>query len=235
MTGRRLVRLYPRAWRERYEDEFMALLDALPGTRRDRADLLRGALDAHLHPSERSLLPGLGAVLGGGLWILAAASIAALPAPPDWPGYLLDTVPLALVAVPLLAVSVVGAWLREDGRGGPSGRGLGRLGVVLAVTGHLAWAGSLVATLSGSLYGAPVALASTLAGVGTILIGLALARAGDWPIAGLLIIAPVLLILPPWLVPSSAAWLAFGCAWVGIGLVQLFGPSRSAGPLRLTD
>ncbi len=93
MTGRRLVRFYPRAWRARYEDEFLALLEALPGTRHDRVDLLRGALDAYLHPPERSLLPGLGAVLGGGLWILAAAPIAALPAPPDWPGYLWDTCP----------------------------------------------------------------------------------------------------------------------------------------------
>ncbi len=134
-----------------------------------------------------------------------------------------------------LTVAVAGTWLREDGRGGLAGRRLGRLGVVLAVLGHLAWAVALVATLSGSLYGAPVALASTVAGVGTVLIGLALARAGDWPIAGLLVVPPVLLVVPPWVVPSAATWLAFGCVWVGIGLVQLFGPSRSVEPLRWTD
>src|SRR4029079_7068859 len=31
-----LIRLYPRAWRERYEDEFLALLEARPPTIGDR-------------------------------------------------------------------------------------------------------------------------------------------------------------------------------------------------------
>lgn len=43
-----LIRLYPRAWRERYGDEFAALLDAHPPSLADRADILRGALDARL-------------------------------------------------------------------------------------------------------------------------------------------------------------------------------------------
>jgi hypothetical protein len=36
----RLVRLYPRAWRERYEDEFLALLDQTPLTASIAVDLL---------------------------------------------------------------------------------------------------------------------------------------------------------------------------------------------------
>ena len=67
-------------------------------------------------------MPGLAAVIGGGLWILATAPIAALPAPPDWPGYLLESLPVALLAVICLTVAVAGAWLREDGRGGVLGR-----------------------------------------------------------------------------------------------------------------
>ena len=43
-----LVRLYPRSWRERYEDEFLGLLEVRPPTMRDRVDILRGALDARL-------------------------------------------------------------------------------------------------------------------------------------------------------------------------------------------
>jgi hypothetical protein len=232
MSPSGLARLYPRAWRERYEDEFMAVLEAAPLDRRDRLDIVRGALDAHLHPAEPSLVPGLSAVLGGGLWILGAAPIAALPTSPDWPGYLLDSLPLAVVAVLTLTIAIVGAWLREDGRGGVVGRRLGRAGVTLAVVGHLAWACALVAVLAGLGYGAPVAIVSTAAGLGTVLVGLALAAAGDWPIAGLVVLPPILLVLPPWVVPSPVAWLAFGAIWIGIGLLELFGRSRVAGPLR---
>ncbi len=45
-----LVRLYPRAWRERYEAEFLGILEARPPSSRDRFDIVRGALDARLHP-----------------------------------------------------------------------------------------------------------------------------------------------------------------------------------------
>ena len=72
----RLVRLYPQAWRERYGDEFAALLEERPPTRSDVLDTLRGALDAHLHPivgqSEPApwthRLPGLMALTAGLLW-----------------------------------------------------------------------------------------------------------------------------------------------------------------------
>jgi len=47
---RLLIRLYPAAWRRRYAEEFLALLETRPLTRRDAGDILRGALDAHLHP-----------------------------------------------------------------------------------------------------------------------------------------------------------------------------------------
>jgi len=46
-----LLNLYPRAWRERYEDEFIALLEARPPDARDRVDIIRGAIDARLHPA----------------------------------------------------------------------------------------------------------------------------------------------------------------------------------------
>ncbi len=231
MNGATLVRLYPRAWRARYEAEFLAVLEAAPPDRRDLVDIARGAVDAHLHPAEPSLVPGLAAVIGGGLWILAAVPIAALPTPPDWPGYLLDSLPAALLAVVCLVVAVAGTWLREDGRGGDVGRRLGRVGVGLAVIGHVAWAVALGATFAGLGYGAPVAVASTVAGLGTVLVGLALVRAGDWPIAGLLVVAPVLLVVPPWLVPQAATWIGFGISWIGVGLVELFGQPRSLGPV----
>ena len=45
----RLLRLYPRAWRERYADEVAAVLEARPATLRTLFDLFLGLLDAHLH------------------------------------------------------------------------------------------------------------------------------------------------------------------------------------------
>jgi hypothetical protein len=45
-----LLRLYPRRWRDRYGEEFEALLADRPPTPRHRLDIVRGAFDAHLHP-----------------------------------------------------------------------------------------------------------------------------------------------------------------------------------------
>lgn len=79
----RLVALYPRSWRERYETEFRALMAERPPTLADRFDVLRGALDARLHPqlgstppgdpaySHSARLGGILAVLGGLLWAVA--------------------------------------------------------------------------------------------------------------------------------------------------------------------
>ncbi len=43
-----LIRLYPRSWRERYADEFEALLEACLHSPLDALDISLGALDAHL-------------------------------------------------------------------------------------------------------------------------------------------------------------------------------------------
>lgn len=50
-----LVRLYPRAWRRRYEAEFLALLEQQALTARDILDIVRGSLDAHWTGSFRNL------------------------------------------------------------------------------------------------------------------------------------------------------------------------------------
>src|SRR5215211_4813346 len=45
-----LVRLYPRAWRERYEEEFVAMLEEGPVSIRDLFDVALGVVDAWLRP-----------------------------------------------------------------------------------------------------------------------------------------------------------------------------------------
>lgn len=47
---KRLLWLYPRPWRARYQAEVRALLEATPGGWRDALDLIMGAIDARLHP-----------------------------------------------------------------------------------------------------------------------------------------------------------------------------------------
>jgi hypothetical protein len=52
----RLIALYPAVWRARYEDEFLALLaERPPESVGERLDIVRGAIDARLHPQ----LPGV--------------------------------------------------------------------------------------------------------------------------------------------------------------------------------
>lgn len=49
-----LLRLYPRSWRERYGDEFEAVLEQRPLRLRDVMDIVRGGLDARFHHSRSS-------------------------------------------------------------------------------------------------------------------------------------------------------------------------------------
>ncbi len=70
---RLLLRLYPARWRERYGDEFASLLEERPLGPSDVADVVHGAIDAHLrqpgvHSMRSSWVWGLAAILGGVLW-----------------------------------------------------------------------------------------------------------------------------------------------------------------------
>jgi len=51
MRRRSLLRLYPSHWRQRYEEEVGALVDAAPLSAGLVVDLLRGAFEAHIHPA----------------------------------------------------------------------------------------------------------------------------------------------------------------------------------------
>jgi hypothetical protein len=83
----RLIGLYPAPWRARYEAELRAILDERPATFADRLDLVRGALDARLHPElvepgvpavdmpPESRAPGSAAVAGGLVWVTMAVVV----------------------------------------------------------------------------------------------------------------------------------------------------------------
>jgi hypothetical protein len=155
-------------------------------------------------------VPGFAALLGGASWIVAALMLALEPVPPDWPGYVQEMLPIATLGTALLFVATVGCGLRLGDRGSR----LGAFAMLVACGGYAAWLIALAAALFGIEYGALTAIGSTAAGMGTVLVGLALLRAGDWPLAGLVVAAPIALLAPP-----GWTWLGFGAAWTAIGLL----------------
>jgi hypothetical protein len=148
-----ILRLYPRAWRERYGDEIVALLEEHPASPLDHLDLIRGAFDARLHPQVpgADVVPeqetpmarkqlGLIAAIGGIVWILGVASIFVLPRGAD--GY--RTVWLASLGL-ALAIAFIGIALGELGtrEGSETSRRTGRrisvVSVVLALALPMVW------------------------------------------------------------------------------------------------
>lgn len=134
----RLVRLYPYAWRARYEAEFHELIAERPASLVERFDIVRGALDAHLHPQVRrpgtlSLAPmpeedyrlarrlGLAALVGGMLWPIALGIASIGPVVYDGRGAYRDgsaAMPFLFLAIVLLVAGLLGHQIRlpEDAR-----------------------------------------------------------------------------------------------------------------------
>lgn len=109
-----LIRLYPARWRARYAVEFLALLEERPLGPFDVADILLGALDAHLHlrglgaasQNGRGFamsyrIGGWAAIIGGLLWLIGLAASSVDQSDEAWPwlGFLLAGTALLLVAL----------------------------------------------------------------------------------------------------------------------------------------
>jgi len=65
MKSDNLLRLYPRAWRERYGEEFLALLDDRPLSLKHVFDVVAGAADARLAGWRSALAPARSESQGG--------------------------------------------------------------------------------------------------------------------------------------------------------------------------
>ena len=194
------------------------MLEAEPPDRGDLLDLGRGALDAHLHSGRPGHVGAVAALTGGALWTIAALVIVAEPVAPDWPGYTFAVLPLTIAGTALVLVALAAAWLRI----GDGASRFDRLALAVGVIGHVVWLGALVAAAVGMGYGWGTGLASTSAAVGTALVGIALARHGVWPLAGVVVAAPVALVAD-----LDGAWLAYGLLWSVAGLV-LFATAERA-------
>ena len=216
----RLLRLYPGWWRRRYGDEVGEILESAPRRPGDRADLLRGALDAWLHPPTPSRIPAAASLVGGGSWTVVAGGVIAQPVSTDWPGYLIEVLGLAAISVAFLLVAIVGIAIRGfDGAGRPMG-----LLICLAIVAYGAWLLALLGAAAGITDGPTLALAQTLAMLATIAIGLTLIHVGDDRVGSLVVLAGVTM-----LVPWAAMWLAFGAEWTAIGLVLAIERPRRVG------
>ncbi len=218
-AGAGLLRLYPASWRARYEAEVLAVLEQADLGPRARLDLARGAVDARLHAESR--LPAAAALLSGGAWTIAGVAVVGQPAPPDWPGYLVDVLPLTVVAVAAGLVAIIGCWARRSDVGGR----LGTIGAIVALAGHIAWAVALMVAIAGMGYGAGTMAAQAIALVGCILVGLMLIRTADLPIGAAILLASAVMLFG-W----PIAWLAFGLAWTLVGVLLLARPVSTTPP-----
>lgn len=217
----RLVRLYPKAWRDRYEAEFLDLLAERPANRGDAVDVIRGAADAHLHPHLTSGLPeppwthripGVLALSAGVAWSATVLYLLAwTDRSGDWGG-------LIVLAGIVMVVSLPGDYMAAHGR--RIAIGLGLVAASAVATALLPW--PLLAIPLLAMYLLVLAGMLVLAGIRA-----SIGVAGRWLLLAATIGLPVIPLVPvtigfaspesaPWLV--AAILLPYGLAWTAIGL-----------------
>jgi hypothetical protein len=209
INGAGWLRLYPRQWRERYASEMLAVLEARPIDRRMRVDLIRGALDAHLHPRTPAQLPWVAAMIGGAAWIVCGLASALQPTAPDWPGFLLETIPIGVVGAFATAVVVVGI-ARRSGLEPPRGADGAQ---VMTLVAYGLWIAALLVAAIGGPYGAVTGACQSLAAIATVAVGLVRWSVRDHPVAEIVLVAGAAM-----LVPTPLAWAIAGGAWIALAI-----------------
>lgn len=242
-----LLRLYPRDWRERYEDEFLSLLADRPPDVRDRFDIVRGAIDARIRPQVRkgagapgpeaprasvsSRALGVLVALGAIPWLTGFVVAANGPVVVDDYGTYRDgaaALPFGLVAFVLLAAGLI-----EVARMLPHGSDAGGLAASAAAVCGVLW--SLMPW---------VLPLFVIASVGYVGLALVARRTGVWGtldsailLAGIAI-AWVLLAVgllgrasTTDYAPYLAFWIAMTSIWLAVGHALIVG-DRSAVAVR---
>ena len=227
-----LIRLYPASWRERYGEEFVALLQARPPTRRDRLDIVRGAIDARIHPQRLQELPPRVASGVDRLLAIAAVAVGALltvwagiivVAEPRWGtgSRLDDDLVAASYAAGFLGSMIAMAVLVGVAR--RYANELGQAGVV----------GALVAAAAFLLIvGQASVLGVLLLPLGTLMLGSGLVRIIPWPVVIVFVGAAAAMTAAMFGFAGSQGqqvlWLslglAFGPSWVLLGIFLRRGP-----------
>jgi hypothetical protein len=246
-----LIRCYPARWRERYGDEFEALLEERPLGPFDVADILLGALDARLRTRGRRApsghgrgftmtlrIGGIAAILGAGLLVAAGLSTFG-PATERFASILAVAGVLALL-VALVGVSAFQS--RTHPRLVWTAFALCAFGTITNLIGGLGMIG--VADLSGpweAVAGLVFLLGVIATIVGFSLFGIATFRAGVLSRTGafLLVIAPLLWVVAfivamnDWDLGAKvvlAAVSAFILGWLILGVQAIRLDQRSTAP-----
>ena len=221
----RLLRLYPAAWRERYEAEFIGTLQERSVGVAGSVDIVRGAIDAHLHPELTGgtphvwtyRLPGVVATVAGLIWSWYLIHVFLAAPNEEWG----DGIWIALVLMfAAVGGDYLGAYLRH--------MGLAVIGIIalIVLSRTLPWsAGNGVLNLTAGV-------ASWLM-VGVGMLTLAAIRAGigaksRWLLAGAVLVLPAIIAIPVMggFGPSDpggvtamlVAALPYGIAWLVVGL-----------------
>jgi hypothetical protein len=221
VTENRFVALYPRPWRDRYGDELQEVLEQDGSGFRTRLDLIRGAIDAHLHPAARSPIPVVAALSASAFAAAHAIGLASQPVPTEWPGYLEDALPLIIASVAFLIPALIGLWLRL----GDADGALGRVGVLLAVVGHAAWLVALLAAAARFGYGPLTAAAASTAMVGTAALGVALVGRSEVVLGLVVATAALAGVAPP-----ALGWPLFAAAWTLVAAILVVDFARGPEP-----
>lgn len=154
-----LLALYPARWRERYGEEFRAVLESRPLGPFDFADVFIGALDARLTrfrfagtagidggPLMMLRIGGFGAVVGGPAWFIGIAVSSALGGHAAWMGVaLVGTVGLLLALVGLSAFQA-----HREPRLAWAAFGVPAIGTIVALIGT---AGMMLLPADGLMFG----------------------------------------------------------------------------------
>ena len=223
-----LLRLYPRDWRTRYEDEFLSLLAERPPDVRDRVDIVRGAIDARLRPQVRrgsvepgpeaprasvsSRVVGVLTLVGAGLWFATLVVAANGPVVVDEGGSYRDGA--AAIPFGLLAFLLLGAGLVQVARSLPPGADAGGLAAAAAATCGAIWA--LMPWVLPLL---------VLTSVSYVILAVAARRAGMWGVVdtvlviGGVVAAWVLIVVALNGVRSTTEYMGFLAFWIALSSV----------------
>jgi len=188
----------------------LALLEDAGEKRRVGLDLARGAADAWLDCSAG--LAGPTALASGALWTLAGVIVVGQPTPPDWPGYIVEIVPLTMAAVAVGLISIVALWSRHRDLAGRSGA----LGVALALFGQVAWFVTLGAAVLGAASSGLVDSYLRTRQRPRQAAAFQLAKSADLRASGAVTLGSSAMLFG-----SPIAWLGFGLAWTIAATVLL--------------
>lgn len=236
-----LIRCYPARWRERYGDEFLAVLEERPLGPYDVADILLGALDARLRsrrqraagPDGRGIsmslrIGGFAAIFGAILWAVAGLLNTGVA------GNVGDAVPVAMLMIGMIVMVVAMAGLSAfQARTHPGSIWVAFavtvIGTILFFVGYVAmtWVGgdgfwglwfigTLTVIVGSGLFAAVTYQTRVFPRAGAVLIGI-----------GIIVILADAIVNTRTLIPIGMGCLAVGWLVLGVLAIRLDRPAAA--------